>query len=313
IWGAPALLAVMAISGWFVGVQSTFYPMLIAIVVNVINIVGSYLMVFKAGMGFPGVAWGTLLSNWLGLIIAMFCVIVVRRGKKIWCRLSELTGGGGIGRFFSVNSNLFVRSACIICVTMGVTSAGARLGALTLAVNVIVMQFFQFFSFFMDGFAFSAEAMVGRWAGACDSSMVRRVVKALLIWTGCMAVSFSLIYWGGGKTVVDLLTDSDNVRAGVNALMIWIVLIPVVSAWAFIYDGFYVGITDTRRMMIATIAATVVFYILAFVKIADGRLYLGVGNNSWVWLAFLSYLMMRGLVLAVLWGSSLRRRLGRSE
>lgn len=310
IWGAPALLGVMAVSGWFVGMQSTVYPMVIAITVNVINIVASFLLVFTYGLGFAGVAWGTLISNWLGLCVALACVSIMRRGKGIWCGLRDTLGGGGMGRFFSVNSNLFVRSACIICVTMGVTAAGARLGALTLAVNVVVMQFFQFFSFFMDGFAFSGEALTGKWTGAGDRGMLHRYVKALLLWTTGMAVIFSLLYGIGAGPVADVLTDSENVRKGVMEMWVWIALIPAVSAWAFIYDGFYVGLTATRRMMLATIAATAVFFLLAFLRVGSNGVYVDVENNGQIWTAFLAYLLMRGFVLVLLWKSTLSKRMG---
>ena len=307
IWGAPALLGVMAVSGWFVGMQSTFYPMIIAIGVNVINIVASFLLVFSCGIGFSGVAWGTLISNWAGLGIAIICVVIMRRGKGMWCPLRDVIQKAGLKRFFSVNSNLFFRSACIIAVTMGVTAAGARLGALTLAVNVVIMQFFQFFSFFMDGFAFSGEALIGRWAGAGDKEMLHKFFKALLCWTLSMAIVFSLAYGLGSGAVADLLSDSENVRQGVTDMNIWISLIPIVSAWAFIYDGFFVGITDTRRMMIATILASAIFFVVAFIRLGKGGIFIDVGSNRMIWIAFLSYLLMRGVVLALLWKSSLGR------
>lgn len=161
IFGAPAALGIMAVSGWFVGMQTTVYPMWIAIIVNVINIAMSFTFVFILEYGFKGVAAGTLAANWSGFILAIACALWLRRGGKLWCSIRKALAGGGISKFFTVNANLFFRSACIIAVSLGVTAAGARMGALTLAVNVIVMQLFQFFSFFMDGFAFGAEALVG--------------------------------------------------------------------------------------------------------------------------------------------------------
>ena len=301
IWGSPALLGVLAVSGWFVGMQSTAYPMVIAISVNIVNIAASFALVFWFGLGFEGVAWGTLVSNWVGLAIAMGCALRFSKGKRLWCGVREAVSGGGMGRFFSVNSNLFFRSACIICVTLGVTAAGARLGAATLAINVVVMQFFQFFSFFMDGFAFSGEALVGRWWGAGDSVMVGKYVRALLWWTVGVALLFTVCYGLGSDGITSLLTDSESVRQGVKGMRAWIWSLPVVSAWAFIYDGFYVGVTDTRKMMMSTIVATIVFYIVAFVKLAEGRVVIEVDSNAAVWTAFLSYLFIRGSFLAIAW------------
>lgn len=184
---------------------------------------------------------------------------------------------------------------------MGVTSAGARMGALTLAVNVVMMQFFTFFSYFMDGFAFSGEALTGRWYGAGDRAMLSRSVRALLGWTAGVACLFSLIYIVGQQPVTSLLTDNESVRAGVASMRIWLWLLPIVSAWAFIYDGFFVGVTDTNKMMIATFCASVVFFIVAFIRIDSGHLSVTVNDNIFLWIAFLSYLFLRGAILAVIW------------
>lgn len=301
VWGMPAMFAVMSVSGWFVGMQSTVAPMAVAIIMNVINILVSYLLVFHTETGFAGVAWGTAISNWIGLVIALVWAFRFRKGKGLFSSMREVLKGGGIGKFFSVNSNLFLRSACVMCVSLGVTSAGARMGALTLAVNVVMMQFFTFFSYFMDGFAFSGEALTGRWSGAGEKLLLRESVKALLRWTLGVALLFTILYIVGLGPVTSLLTDNESVRAGVDKMRIWIWLLPIVSAWAFIYDGFFVGITDTGKMMIATLIASVVFFIIAFVRTDSGHfIFRPLGNNA-LWGAFLCYLFLRGGILAVIW------------
>ena len=301
VWGLPALLGVMAVSGWFVGMQSTVPPMAIAIVMNILNILLSCLLVFGFGIGFDGVAWGTAISNWAGLAMALVWASRFRKGERLFCAPAEIFRGGGMRRFFNVNGNLFLRSSCIMAVSLGVTSAGARLGAMTLAVNVVMMQFFTLFSYFMDGFAFSGEALIGRWYGASDERMLRRSVRALLKWTSGVALLFTLAYAVGVNPVASLITDSDAVLSGVSSMRWWLVVLPAVSAWAFIYDGFFVGITDTALMARATLVASVVFYIVAFLNISDGGLHIGVAGNGWLWTAFLLYLFMRGVVLAIAW------------
>ena len=159
IWGAPASLATMAVNGWFIGMQTTFFPMIIAIATNLLNISASFILVYLFGWDFQGVAAGTLIADWLGFLGALMCVMLFRKGKSWNIGFSEIFHGD-LRKYFSVNGNLFLRSFFIICVTMEITAAGARLGTLILAINVIIMQFFQFFSFFMDGFAFSGEALV---------------------------------------------------------------------------------------------------------------------------------------------------------
>ncbi len=301
VWGMPAMFAVMAISGWFVGMQSTVAPMAVAIIMNVLNIIISYLLVFHTETGFAGVAWGTAISNWIGLVIALLWARRFRKGKPLLCKLSDILKGGGMGKFFSVNSNLFLRSACIMCVSLGVTSAGARMGALTLAVNVVMMQFFTFFSYFMDGFAFSGEALTGRFNGAGEKDLLHKSVRALLKWTLGVAILFSFLYSVGLGGVTSLLTDNIDVRKGVEGMRIWICFLPIVSAWAFIYDGFFVGITDTGKMMIATLVASVVFFIVAFLRFDAGHVIVAPLGNNALWAAFLSYLFLRGGVLAVIW------------
>lgn len=309
IWGSPALLSIIAISGWFVGMQSTFYPMLIAIVTNIINIMMSYILVFVCDYGFSGVAIGTLISNWLGLMVAIGCLLWFWKGKVLKCSLSNLLRGEW-WRYFSVNSNLFLRSLFIICVTMGVTAAGARISNLTLAVNVIVMQFFQFFSFFMDGFAYSGEAMVGLRAGEGNIMMLRRCVSRLLQWTLGTGIIFSVIYLTGIEGITSLLTDSQIVVEKVVDLTAWVALIPILSCWAFIYDGFYIGVTDTFRMMLSSLIGAVVFFAVLTPFWIGGNWGETIGESrggGLIWSAFLAYLLIRGIYLAFRWPYTIKR------
>lgn len=306
---APAMLCVMAVGGWFVGMQSTFWPMAIAISVNVINIAASFFLVFYAGMGFAGVAWGTFIANWIGVAAALAAAWRFRKGRGLFVSIADVLKAGLLGRFFKVNVNLFMRSFCIITVSLAVTAAGARMGAMTLAVNAVMMQFFTLFSFFMDGFAFSGEAMVGRWYGARDGRMLAKCVKHLLLWSSGVAAVFTIFYVSGCGWLTSVLTDEAGVRGGVQAMRIWVWVIPVVSVWAFIYDGFYVGITDTGRMLAATFLATVAFMAAAFLRVGPGGVGFSVTSNETLWFAFLSYLFIRGLVLSLLWKRSLSLRM----
>ena len=307
IWGSPALLCIIAISGWFVGMQTTFYPMLIAIVTNVINIAMSFLLAFPYGYGFKGVALGTLIANWLGLAIACGCIFWFLKGKLLKCSFHNLLIGNWL-RYFSVNGNLFLRSFFIICVTMGVTAAGARLGNLTLAVNIIVMQYFQFFSFFIDGFAYSGEAMVGLRMGEMNYPMLKSCVKRLLQWTVGTGILFSIGYFIGIESITSLLTNSENVLDGVLQLTAWVALIPVVSCIAFIFDGFYVGITDTFKMMLSSLIGGVFFFALLSLE-HTGSIELNfLQGNHLIWSAFLGYLLVRGAYLALMWRSALKRQ-----
>lgn len=327
VWGSPALLSTIAISGWFVGMQNTVYPMAIAIIQNIINIGASCFLVYGLDMGFSGVALGTLISNWLGLGISVFCIFLFLKGKNLSIRKffgylqtpakthgisphsvsKENTKTRSWSRYFAVNGNLFLRSLFIIFVTMGITAAGGRISYLTLAVNAIVMQFFQFFSFFMDGFAFSGEAMVGLNSGEKNYALLSKVVNMLLIFTLVTGLVFSGIYFIGALPIASLLTDSIPVLDNIERLTLWIALIPIVSCWAFIYDGFYIGITDTHRMMYSSLVGALIFFIIISLNFIYSDNLTDLAKNQIIWTAFITYLLSRGIYLILFWSHSLHR------
>lgn len=310
VWGIPPLLVTLSINGWFIGMQDTVRPMVISIFMNLLNVVGSILAVFPLGAGFKGVAIGTLCANWAGLLLALVLLRRFSRNKSVGRpRFRQLVGSSGFRRFFRVSGDLFLRSACIMGVSLAITSFGARMGLLTLAVNAVMLQFFIFFSYFMDGFSFAAEAICGRSAGAGDTSGLRRAVRRLLIWSAAMALIFFIIYLLSSSLIVSLLTDVPEVRRGVSTFNIFIILLPPVAVWAFIFDGFFIGLTATRRMFFTTLAAMTAFF--AIICAAVPGLLFGVDpvtENRALWCAFLLFLLVRGLGLALQLPSIIRKR-----
>ena len=296
IWGAPALLFNMAVMGWFLGVQNTVVPMIISVSVNILNIILSLCFVFLFDMGFEGVAYGTMISNCVGVGIAILYVLKFYewRFPKI-CR-TDILQLSDMGRFFKINTDIMFRSACIMSVSLTVTSIGAQLGALTLAANAIIMQFFILFSYFMDGFAFAAEALSGKFVGARDLHNLKRVINRLLLWALGVASVFTIIYIGGYKFIVSFITNEANVIATVDKYSLWLKLIPLVTVAAFIYDGIYIGLTATRQMLIATFLSAMAFLSICFIHPFGGNL-IDLPQNHTLWIAFLTYLLLRGVML----------------
>ena len=162
------MLAQYGFTGWFIGMQNSRYPMYIAITMNVINIACSSCFVFLLGMKVEGVAWGTVVAQYSGVIMALG--LWVYNYKDLRNRLS-LKGSlqlFAMRRFFAVNRDIFLRTLCLIGVTTFFTSTGARQGDVILAVNTLLMQLFTLFSYIMDGFAYAGEALSGRYVGACN-------------------------------------------------------------------------------------------------------------------------------------------------
>ena len=291
IFGAPALLASYSFTGWFIGMQNSRATMWISLLINVTNIVASLLLVYGLNFGIKGVATGTLTAQWTGAAAAFLMArhngyrIKRQGGHPIFDRQK-------IKQFFSVNFDIFLRTICLIAVTVWFTRTGARQGTLMLSVNALLMQFFIIFSYLMDGFAFAGEALTGKSIGAGDKTLMQQTVRHLLGFGIGLSIMFSILYTIGGDTVLHILSNEDDVLQATRDFRWWVVTVPVAGFSAFIWDGIYIGATQTKWMLVAVFSAMIVFF--ATLKIA----YPFMGNHG-LWLAFISYLVVRGLILTL--------------
>ncbi|WP_295730564.1 MATE family efflux transporter [uncultured Muribaculum sp.] len=291
IWGAPPYLATFALSGWFLGMQDSRVTMWVSILINVVNIAATLSLVYLLHMGIDGIATGTLIAQWTGFV-AMLAVALRRHGLEgaSWRDTLHLPQ---LRRFFKVNTDIFLRTVCLVAVTMWFTRIGAIQGERMLAVNALLMQFFTLFSYFMDGFAFAGEALTGRYIGAADHTMLRRSIRALLKWGAFMAVIFSAAYLLGGDILLRLLSSDRSITASAHDYLLWTATVPIAGFLAFTWDGIFIGATATRRMLLSMLAATAAFFLV------ESILFPHLANHG-LWLAFLSYLLVRGLILTLL-------------
>ena len=293
IWGAPAVLAQYGFTGWFIGMQNSRYPMYIAIVMNVINIVCSSCFVFLFGMKVEGVALGTVVAQYSGVMMAWwlwFYNYKELRGRITFKGSLQLIA---MRRFFAVNRDIFLRTLCLIGVTTFFTSTGARQGDVILAVNTLLMQLFTLFSYIMDGFAYAGEALSGRYVGACNLVQLKRAVKALFGWGVGLSLVFTLLYGIGGENFLGLLTNDTVVIETAGHYFYWVLAIPLAGFAAFLWDGILIGATATRFMLWAMLVASGSFFVIYYC-------FSGATNNHMLWLAFLVYLALRG-VMQTLW------------
>ena len=293
IWGAPAVLAQYGFTGWFIGMQNSRYPMYIAIVMNVINIVCSSCFVFLFGMKVEGVALGTVVAQYSGVMMAWwlwFYNYKELRGRITFRGSLQLIA---MRRFFAVNRDIFLRTLCLIGVTTFFTSTGARQGDVILAVNTLLMQLFTLFSYIMDGFAYAGEALSGRYVGACNLVQLKRAVKALFGWGVGLSLVFTLLYGIGGENFLRLLTNDTVVIETAGHYFYWVLAIPLAGFAAFLWDGILIGATATRFMLWAMLVASGSFFVIYYC-------FSGATNNHMLWLAFLVYLALRG-IMQTLW------------
>ena len=289
IWGAPAVLGLYSISGWCIGMQNSRFPMYVAITQNIVNILASLALVYGFGMKIEGVAIGTLVSQYAGLLMAAWLWTSHFKRLLPYIQLHTLLAKGAIRRFFQVNRDIFFRTLCLVAVTMYFTSAGAAQGEVILAVNTLLMHFFTFFSYLMDGFAYAGEALVGKHLGANDRPALRQMVHQLFVWGIVLSLVFTLVYGIGGKVFLGLITNEQSVITASSAYFYWVLAIPLAGFAAFLYDGIFIGATATRWMLYAMSIATIAFFLIYYG-------FRGAMGNHALWLAFITYLALRGIV-----------------
>ncbi|MGM9870334.1 MAG: MATE family efflux transporter [Muribaculaceae bacterium] len=283
--GAPAVMGNYALSGWFLGMQDSRTPMWMALITNIVNIAVSLTLVVGFGMKIEGVAIGTASAQWAGLIYGL--ARLLRRYKSDRPGAVNTLGNNALRRFFAINTDIFLRTACLVSVTLWFTRTGARQGVDTLAANALLMQFFLFFSYFMDGFAFAAEALSGKYRGAANTAGLRRCIRAIFGWGASLSAAFAVIYLLGGRGAISLLTDRPEVVATAGGYVLWSAMVPVAGFAAFVWDGIYTGLTLTRRMALAMAVAAIVFFAASYSLVP-------VMGNHGLWAAFLCFLLSRG-------------------
>ena len=292
IWGAPAMLGSFALSGWFIGMQNSRATMWISIFINLLNISTSLILVYLFDMGIIGVALGTLTAQWGGFLLGL--VIVKLKYSLAPQSISEILNRNGLKRFFSINIDIFLRTLCLVAVTLWFTRVGAQQSNVILAVNTLLMQLFILFSYFMDGFAYAGEALVGKYIGAKQSLSLKHTIKALFKWSIGMALLFTTIYLLSGEKFLFLLSNDINVIKATTLYFPWAVAIPLCGFMAFTWDGIFIGATRTRAMLASMFTAMITFFAIIFTLMPH------YGNHA-LWLAFLCYLIIRGIILNVLY------------
>lgn len=338
VWAAPAVLMLFALNGWFVGMQNSRFPLYIAVGQNLINIAVSYVLVFYYGMGVEGVAMGTVVAQYAGLIAAW------KLSTYLSTKIVDNAVSGSYKQenvdksedkhtsyqqFFTVNRDIFLRMICLIAVTTAFTSYSSHLSDTLLAVNTLLLQLFTLFSYFSDGFALAGEALVGKYFGQGQNIslsedkrlltphstlLTHKVVKRLFVWGGGVVVLFTLTYALGGLPFLRLLSDEEEVIQASAPYLPWAIGIPVCGIAAFMWDGIFIGLTATRQMFYSLLLGALVFFglyegISALIIAQNGADPVSAeALNHVLWGAFLSYLVTRGVYLSVAYLSNLHSK-----
>lgn len=290
-WAIPASVNLFAVTGWFIGMQDSKTPMVMAILGNIINIGTSAWLAIGLEMGIAGIAWGTVVAQWSTLALA--AIIYLVRYKRLMPRLDwhRVIEKEPVMRLMTVNRDIFLRTFCLIIVFTSFTAYSARYGDIALAANSLMMQIFTFFSYLIDGLAFAGESITGRLVGAKDAERLKRSIDSLTIAGFATAIVFTIAFAIGWHGIFSLFGTSEAALQYAGEHIGWGIAVPIVCFYAFVADGIMVGATRSKAMRDTMAAATVMFFIV----------YLGLRNFMGVnalWLAFLTYMAARGGLLA---------------
>ena len=293
IWAAPATISLFAFHGWYIGMQNSRFPMYISIAVNLINIVFCLWFTLGFGWGIAGVAWGTVVAQYSGLAISVALWLCSYRRFGRYVDIRESLRLKPMLAFFRVNRDIFLRTACIVVVYTFFTAASSGMGDTLLAINVLLMQLFTLFSYLMDGFAYAGESLAGRYVGARNGTMLRRCVHSLLVWGAVVAGLYVGLYALGWRPILSLFTDSETILSGAGAYVGWLIAIPLAAFAPFTIDGILIGATRTVVMRDSVFLSMVGFFAVYYGL-------RGTMGNDALWFAFLSFLVLRGLLQYVM-------------
>ena len=278
VWAAPATLSLMALKGWFIGMQDTVTPMITDIVVNVVNMVVSYVLAVFTPMGALGVALGTVVAQFTGLSLAIILLLCkyrhVFRGLSIWQLARDMQG---MRSLITLNANLFVRSLCFMIVYVGFTSLSSLYGDTDLAVCSILMKLFMLVSYFVDGFAYAGEALVGKAIGQQEGA-VNALVRLLFLWSLGVGAVFTVIFAISYMPLYGMMTSDGVVLDRLRDFAGWLIAMPIVSTLAFMWDGVFTGATAGKQIRNAMIWAAVGFvvgYVASYHYLGTHALFVG--------------------------------------
>lgn len=301
IWAAPATLGLYVLNGWFLGMQNAKFPMITSILSNVFNIGLSFLFVKAFHLNSAGVALGTVLAQYLGIVVGLFLFMKSYRSLINHWNWKAVIDPNTLKSFFQVNSDIFIRTFCVIFVFTFFTSKSASINDHILAVNSILIQFLLFFAFFIDGFAYAGEALAGRYVGEKSRSLFIKVTRFLFYWGGLLAFVFGLLYLFGNRLILSLLTNQVDLIETAMDFKFWVVITPIISFASFIWDGIYIGATASKQMRNSMVGASMLVFLPSYFLLQPF-----IGNHA-LWLAMMLFMLGRGVFQTILFPQVIRK------
>lgn len=296
IWSAPATLATYALIGWLIGLQKTRQAMWILVTTNIFNIILDYLLIVGFEMNSAGAAWASLLSEYLGLMVAAVFTYGCLRQFAVQGRPLKinwlLLRWNAFAEMFRTSRHLFVRTVCLLFVFLFFARQGATLGENTLASNAILLNLLSITAYAMDGFAYAAESLCGQAWGNKNRRRFIEACQKTSVLAAAIALICSLVLVAGQPLIIGMYTDLAEVREAASSEFLWLALLPIIAIWCYQLDGIFIGVGHTSNMQNAMLAAVLFVYLPVWWLTRE------LGNQG-LWIAFWLFHLARSLFLAV--------------
>lgn len=297
ILAAPFTLLNFVFFAWFVGINRPILSFLVQTFLNLVNVILTYYLVLSEGMGIAGAAWGTLVAEVATVLLSIVFIVRPLSGFK-GVLFAMMFDGAKLKAMMALNSDIMVRSFCLVAAFTFFTRQSAQQTDTILAANEILLHFFMIAGYFLDGFAVAAEQFVGRAIGARNRIIFQKAVRITSFWNVVQAALLSLVFLATSFQIIDFMTSNEDVRETARLYYFWAVLTPVIGVAAFQMDGVFIGATwsrDMRNSMILSLALMITVYYGLFPFF----------DNHGLWFALCLFLGLRGLTLFIL----MRRRI----
>jgi MATE family multidrug resistance protein len=305
VYSAPAVLTNLVLLGWMLGMQSAKGPMWHLIVSNSINISLDLLFVIGFDWGVQGVAAASVIADYCGVAVGLFFVKLLMKQHHIDFDPSVLRfwqHWGELKPFLLINRDIFLRTFLLAICFAFMTSEGARLGDNIVAANAILQNLLMLISFGLDGIAYAVEALVGKAAGRRSKDALMQSIKQATFWSIVFAAGFTMLFWLGGQSIIRLMSDIPEVVDTALIYLPWIIAMPMISMWCFLFDGIFIGLTRASDMRNSMFISTFFGFFMVWWLTQEW------GNHA-LWLAMLSFMLLRGITLALRLGYLLRKGL----
>lgn len=297
IWGAPAALVLFAISGCLIGLGRNRTLLMVQLLLNGLNLILDIVFAGVFAMGAEGIALGTAVAEWTTVVVALWLLFRIllqrhqqQRSDEPFVPSSALRDKTRWRQTLSANRDIMIRTLLLVASFAWFVRQSAAFGDDTLAANHILLQLISFSAFFLDAFAYVAEAMVGEAAGANNLSAFDEAVVRTTQLSAVSALCLAVLILVAGHWIVALLSQHVAVRESAAASLPFAALYVAVAFAAFQLDGIFIGTTRTREMRNASVVSAGLFFMLSAALVPS----LGLTG---LWLAFTVFVVLRALCL----------------